>query len=223
MKYLAILLLVLLSACQSDDTNSPSYSYLALGDSYTIGQSVEESERWPVKLSSALNEQGINVRPPVIIAQTGWRTERLITEIENASNLGEQYDMVSLLIGVNNQFGGRSVESFTPDFEKLLQMSINLTGGNEKKVFVLSIPDYGVTLFGSSRGGDIGGDIDRYNAASKALCDQYGIAYFDITPISREAATDLELIASDGLHPSGKMYQRWVDLIVDDVMELLSK
>ncbi len=223
MKYLAILLLTLMLGCQSDDTTSPSYSYLALGDSYTIGQSVEESERWPVQLAKALNREGVNVRPPVIIAQTGWRTERLISAIENAGNLGEQYDMVSLLIGVNNQFGGRSVESFTPDFEKLLQMSIDLAGGNAKKVFVLSIPDYGVTLFGSSRGGDIGRDIDEFNAASKALCDQYGIQYFDITPISREAATDLELTASDGLHPSGKMYGLWVDLILQDVNDLLRR
>ncbi|GAB5526265.1 MAG: SGNH/GDSL hydrolase family protein [Roseivirga sp.] len=222
MKYLAILLLTLMLSCQSDD-NSPSYSYLALGDSYTIGQSVEESERWPVQLTSALNQRGTPVRPPVFIAQTGWRTERLIQQIENAGNLGAQYDMVSLLIGVNNQFSGRSVESFTPDFEKLLQMSIALAGDKPQRVFVLSIPDYGKTLFGSSRGPNISEEIDMYNAASKALCDQYGIAYFDITPISREVETDPELTASDGLHPSGKMYKRWVDLIVDDVNELLDQ
>lgn len=129
--------------------------------------------------------------------------------------------MVSLLIGVNNQFRGRPVTSFTPDFEKLLQRAISLAGDNPQRVFVLSIPDYSKTPFGSSRGGDISTKIDRYNTASRALCDQYGIAYFDITPISREAENDPELTASDRLHPSGKMYKRWVDLIVEDVQRLL--
>lgn len=216
---------LLFFSCQSDDAPRISFSYLALGDSYTIGQSVAEAERWPLQLASALNDQGTEVRTPVILAQTGWTSERLIAAIENDSSLREQYDMVSLLIGVNNQFGGRSVESFTPDFEKLLQMAINLTGGNPKRVFVLSIPDYGKTPFGLGRGGgvDISSDIDLYNAASKVLCDQYGIAYFDITPISREAEFDPELIATDRLHPSGKMYKRWVDLIQADVEELLSR
>ncbi len=225
MKSLALVFLVMLSLLFScgpgDDT--PSFSYLALGDSYTIGQSVAESERWPVQLTAALNAQGNSVRPPVIIARTGWRADQLIEAIENAGNLGTQYDMVSLLIGVNNQFQGRSVTSFTPDFEKLLQMAIGLTGGNPDRVFVLSIPDYGVTPFGIGWGDDISAEIDEYNAASKEICDQYGIAYFDITPISREAATDPELIASDRLHPSGKMYQRWVDLIQDDIQKLLSR
>ena len=222
-KFSSLFIALLFFSCQSDDVASTSFSYLALGDSYTIGQSVAENERWPVQLTAALNEQGTTLRPPVIIAKTGWPTERLIEAIESASNLGEQYDMVSLLIGVNNQFGGRAVETFTPDFEKLLQMAINLTGGNRERVFVLSIPDYGKTLFGSSRGDQISAAIDQYNAASKALCDQYGIAYFDITPISREAEFDLELTATDGLHPSGKMYKRWVDLILADVAELLSR
>lgn len=212
---------LLFSCDRHEDT--PSFSFLALGDSYTIGQSVAESERWPVQLTAALNAQGNSVRPPVIIARTGWRADQLIEAIENAGNLGTQYDMVSLLIGVNNQFQGRSVTSFTPDFEKLLQMAIGLTGGNPDRVFVLSIPDYGVTPFGIGWGGDIGAEIDEYNAASKELCDQYGIAYFDITPISREAATDAELVASDRLHPSGKMYQRWVDLIQHDIQKLLSR
>jgi lysophospholipase L1-like esterase len=200
----------------------PTYSYLALGDSYTIGQSVAPEERWPVQLAAALRERETIVRKPVIIAQTGWTTEKLIAAVENAGNLGEQYDMVSLLIGVNNQYGRRSVESFVPDFEKLLQMSIALAGDNHERVFVLSIPDYGKTPFGAANAEEIAREIDAYNAASKTLCEQYGIGWFDITPISREADTDPDLIASDRLHPSGKMYQRWVELILDDVEALLN-
>lgn len=212
----------LLLACDRNE-DTPSFSYLALGDSYTIGQSVAESERWPVQLATNLSEQGTSVRPPVIIARTGWRADQLIEAVEGAGNLGAQYDMVSLLIGVNNQFQGQPVTSFTPDFEKLLQMAIGLTGGNPDRVFVLSIPDYGVTPFGIGWGGDIGAEIDEYNAASKTICDQYGITWFDITPISREAATNMDLIATDRLHPSGKMYERWVDLISQDINRLLSR
>ncbi|MCE7990942.1 MAG: SGNH/GDSL hydrolase family protein [Roseivirga sp.] len=223
MRYFSALLLLLLAACSADDSDQPSYSYLALGDSYTIGQSVVEEQRWPEQLAAALREQGTEIRGPVIVAKTGWTTERLISAIENNGNLGEQYDLVSLLIGVNNQFGGRPVSTFIPEFEKLLQMATTLTGGNAERVFVLSIPDYGVTLFGSNRGPNISAEIDIYNTASKTLCDQYGIAYFDITPISRKAPNDPELTASDGLHPSGKMYAQWVDLIREDISKLLNR
>ena len=192
-------------------------SYLALGDSYTIGESVAEDQRWPVQLAAKMKENGVNVRNPKIIATTGWRTDQLKEAIESSS-LGPSYDMVSLLIGVNNQYQGRSVESFAPEFEELLQMAINKVGGNKNRVFVLSIPDYGKTPFGSSKEEKIGKELDAHNAVSKEICDRYGVDYFNITSISREAKDDPELIAEDNLHPSGKSYKRWVELIYQDII-----
>ena len=223
MKYLLTLAVALLLACQSDNDNMPdnSLSFLALGDSYTIGQSVEESERWPVQLANQLTDRGIDMGAPKIIATTGWRTDQLKDAIAADNELEEQYDLVSLLIGVNNQFQGRTVESFAPEFEELLQTAIRLAGTKDK-VIVLSIPDYGVTPFGMSRGEErIARELDEYNRVSREICDRYEVQYFDITPISREAKTDADLIASDNLHPSGKMYGQWVDLIIDEVTILL--
>lgn len=200
----------------------PVYNYLALGDSYTIGESVEETERWPVQLSTALKNKGIELGAPKIIARTGWRTDQLRDSLANDPQIQEEYALVSLLIGVNNQFQSRSIESFVPEFEELLQTAIRLAGNDNKKVIVLSIPDYGKVPFFRNRGGDaIGQEIDRYNAASKTICEEYGVRYFDITPLSREVENDPELISKDRLHPSGKMYARWVDLMLDDVFELL--
>ena len=223
MKYLLTLAVALLLACQSDNDNMPdnSLSFLALGDSYTIGQSVEESDRWPVQLADQLTDRGIDMGAPKIIATTGWRTDQLKDAIAADNELEEQYDLVSLLIGVNNQFQGRTVESFAPEFEELLQTAIRLAGTKDK-VIVLSIPDYGVTPFGMSRGEErIARELDEYNRVSREICDRYEVQYFDITPISREAKTDADLIASDKLHPSGKMYGQWVDLIIDEVTILL--
>jgi len=225
MKYILILAVALMLACQSDNDNMPndSKSFLALGDSYTIGQSVEESERWPVQLADQLSERGVEVSTPKIIATTGWRTDQLKDAIAADTELKDQYDLVSLLIGVNNQFQGKTVGSFAPEFEELLQTAIRLAGTKDR-VIVLSIPDYGVTPFGISRGEErIARELDEYNRVSKEICDRYEVSYFDITPISREAKTDPELIASDNLHPSGKMYGQWVDLILEDVETLLSK
>lgn len=225
MKYILILAVALMLACQSDNDTMPndSKSFLALGDSYTIGQSVEESERWPVQLADQLSERGVEVSAPKIIATTGWRTDQLKDAIAADTELKNQYDLVSLLIGVNNQFQGKTVESFAPEFEELLQTAIRLAGTKDR-VIVLSIPDYGVTPFGISRGEErIARELDEYNRVSKEICDRYEVSYFDITPISREAKTDPELIASDNLHPSGKMYGQWVDLILEDVETLLSK
>lgn len=220
MKYLLTLMATLaFLSCgpNSENMQNDSISYLALGDSYTIGESVDESERWPVQLAEKMKENGVNVRPPKIIATTGWRTDQLKAAVESA-NLGPQYDMVSLLIGVNNQYQGRTVESFAPEFEELLQKAIELAGGNKSKVFVLSIPDYGKTPFGASKEEEIAKQLDAYNAISKDICAEYGVDYFDITPISREAKADPDLIAKDKLHPSGKMYTRWVELIYKDIL-----
>lgn len=225
MKNLISLLVLALLACgtETDQMQNSSLSYLALGDSYTIGESVAEDQRWPVQLANQMKKNGINLRAPKIIATTGWRTDQLKEAIENASDLGAKYDLVSLLIGVNNQYQGRSVESFAPEFEELLQKSIDLAGGNVERVFVLSIPDYGKTPFGAAKEEQIGKELDAYNQVSKEICARYDVAYFDITPISREAKDNLELIAEDKLHPSGKMYKRWVDLIFEDILTKIKK
>jgi lysophospholipase L1-like esterase len=222
-KICLLLGIILFTACTKEEGPSPTYNYLALGDSYTIGQSVEVDQRWPEQLSAALQSRGIALGPPKIIARTGWRTDQLQDSILSDPDLKANYELVSLLIGVNNQFQSRSVEGFIPEFEALLQTGIRLANDDPKKVIVLSIPDYGKVPFYRNRGGDrIGQEIDTYNAASKTICDQYGVAYFNITPLTREVENDEELISIDRLHPSGKLYGRWVDFILEEVVALLN-
>lgn len=187
--------------------------FLALGDSYTIGESVPQNERWPVQLIQRLREQKISCADPKIIATTGWRTDQLKAAIENA-NLKPEYTLVSLLIGVNNQYQGKPAESYAPEFKELLQMAIVLAGGIKSRVFVVSIPDYGYTPFGSIRQPEITEGIDAYNEVNRTLTEEAGIAYFNITDISRRGFAEPDLVAADGLHPSGKMYKEWVDLIL---------
>ena len=184
-------------------------TYLALGDSYTIGQSVEEKFRWPNILQDSLELRGIDYLEPQIIAKTGWRTDQL-KEAAVAGAPGTGYGLVSLLIGVNNQFQGRSSSEYAVEFEDLLKFVIEKAGGRKERVIVLSIPDYGCTPFGSSRAEQIGKAIDEFNAINKEITDRYEVLYFDITPISREGKDDPSLVASDNLHPSGEQYGRWV-------------
>lgn len=181
--------------------------FLALGDSYTIGESVAEAERWPNQLAAKLE-----IAQPHIIATTGWRTDNLKDAIE-AANLKPEYDLVSLLIGVNNQYQGKPMAVFEREFEELLQTSIKLAQGKKKNVFVVSIPDYGYTPFGKAKQEKISAELDQYNASSKRIAARYGVKYFYITEISRNGLNDPELVASDGLHPSGKMYAQWVEMI----------
>ena len=198
-------------------------TFLALGDSYTIGESVTVPERWPVQLAAQLVERGFSMKEPKIIATTGWRTDELKKAIEEDNKLLSSYNLVSLLIGVNNQYQGKSVADYRPEFEELLQMAIKLAGDNPKKVFVVSIPDYGKTPFGAEKEDEIEKAIDAFNEANKAIAKKYKVRYFDITPISRKAKQDPELIAEDNLHPSGKMYTEWVELMVDQVARMLKR
>ncbi len=195
--------------------------FLALGDSYTIGESVAESERWPVQLAEQLNQSGIQVAAPEIIATTGWTTDELQDGIEKAAPQGP-YELVSLLIGVNNQYRGRSLDEYKIQFEGLLNQAINFAGNNPKRVFVVSIPDYGVTPFAADRNPEkISLEIDAFNAAAEAISKRLGVTFVDITPGSREAANDPALVAGDGLHPSGKMYTQWVSSILPVVKTLV--
>jgi lysophospholipase L1-like esterase len=195
--------------------------YLALGDSYTIGEGVPETDRFPVVLSEELKKNNIIVSHE-IIATTGWTTADLKKGIMNAGIRDNKYDMVSLLIGVNNQYQGKSLEEYKMEFKELLLMSIELAQGNTKNVFVISIPDYGYTPFGASSQARVSADIDIFNAANKRIATTLGVNYFDITVISRQGLSDPGLITSDGLHPSGKMYERWVALMLDDIIRGIS-
>ena len=190
-----------------------TYSYLALGDSYTIGQSVLSSENFPNQTVQLLNQQNYNFKSPEILATTGWTTDELQNNI-NSHTFTPPYDFVSLLIGVNNQYRGRSVENYKPEFESLLKQAIQFAGGNANRVIVVSIPDWGVTPFANGRDrAQIAKEIDDYNAANRYISEIYKVDYIDITPGSKEAATDLSLVAGDGLHPSAKEYTRWAQKV----------
>ena len=198
-----------------------AYTYLALGDSYTIGQSVLSSENFPNQTVQLLNQQNYNFKSPEILATTGWTTDELQTNI-NSHTFTLPYDFVSLLIGVNNQYRGRSVENYKPEFESLLKQAIQFAGGNASRVIVVSIPDWGVTPFANGRDrAQIAKEIDDYNAANKYISVIYKVNYIDITPGSREAATDLSLVAGDGLHPSAKEYARWAQKVFTAIKQQL--
>lgn len=190
--------------------------YLALGDSYTIGESVTEAERWPVQLTVALRKKQLDVEGPAIIATTGWRTDDLKNAIGKAA-LRDNFDLVSLLIGVNNQYQGKPADQYAIEFEDLLNTALKLAGGRKEKVFVVSIPDYGYTPFGQPRQPEITKALDQFNAINKQITEKAGIAYVNITDISRSGLAQPDLVASDGLHPSGKMYALWVERILDTV------
>ena len=188
--------------------------FLALGDSYTIGESVAPEERWPVQLGALLRAEGLNVGDPTIIATTGWTTDELSAAIDRANPQGA-FDLVSLLIGVNNQYRGRGQDEYREQFAALLQRAIGFAGGNPARVLVLSIPDWGVTPFAARLERDpaaVAADIDAFNAINRAETERPGAHYVDVTPFSREAAHDPSLLADDGLHPSGRMYAEWARL-----------
>lgn len=212
---LKVLFALTLIACQSNPTKiSSPKTYLALGDSYTIGESVSDSLRWPNQLVNALNKKERQFEPATIVAQTGWTTDELATAIDS-TELALRYDYVSLLIGVNNQYRGRSIENFETEFIELLETAITLTGQEGENVFVLSIPDWGVMPFAEGRDrAQIAQEIDQFNTVIQTVCRNRNIAYFDITAISREAMTNPLLVAQDGLHPSGSMYAQWVDTVL---------
>jgi lysophospholipase L1-like esterase len=208
MKQLAFFLLLI-----SWQMHAQSIKYLALGDSYTIGESVAPEERWPVQLAERLRKEGRTVEGPTIIATTGWRTDNLKNGMTIA-RLQPVYDLVSLLIGVNNQYQGKPLEPYKEEFEALLQEAIRLAKGDKDRVFVISIPDYGYTPFGQAKREKITRELNAFNEANRAIAEKWGVKYFNITDISRQGLDQPELVAADGLHPSGKMYTLWVDRIL---------
>ncbi len=204
-----------------DSMASNRYRYLALGDSYTIGESVQSSERWPVQLVNLLRKEQIEIDEPLIIAKTGWTTDELMDGIEKENPDGT-YDLVSLLIGVNNQYLDRSTEEYREEFRTLLERSIAFAAGKASHVIVLSIPDWGVTPFAEGRDREqIGIEINEFNAINLEEAERRGVHYVNVTPISREASDNPTLVADDGLHPSGKMYEAWARLVLPKVLPVL--
>lgn len=199
---------------------SPGARYLALGDSYTIGEGVEAGWRWPEQLVVQLRRNGIAVADPGIIATTGWTTDELATAID-AAEPPQDHDMVSLLIGVNDQYRGRPLDQLRTEFNALLDRATGLAGGDRDRVFAVSIPDWGVTAFASDNGHDahtVAAAIDACNDIARTACATRSIAFIDITDLTR--AHPAEVVA-DGLHPSAAQYSRWIDRIEPVARSLL--
>jgi lysophospholipase L1-like esterase len=224
----------LMGACGKDDDPAPRptgpevndtiastdtihFTYLALGDSYTIGTALPDSnDAYPHQLVDRLNQDRfLKGAEPDIVAFGGWRTDQLLFGVDTAI-LDTSYSIVSLLIGVNNQFQNRPDSVYVTEFEELLQTAIAYAAGDVSKVFVLSIPDYGVTPFGAGYP-NVSIEIDFYNDINRDITENYGVTYFDITEISRMAENNPDLLAPDNLHPSGEMYSLWVDEMIDEV------
>jgi lysophospholipase L1-like esterase len=189
-----------------------NYSYLALGDSYTIGEQVLPGDNFPNQTIALLNkttDEIYHFAALEIIATTGWTTDEL-NEAINAANISKTYDIVSLLIGVNNQYRGRPVHNFEIEFEQLLQRAIGFANNEAHHVFVLSIPDWGVTPFAEGRNREtIAAEIDAYNNVCKIIAERFNTNYIDITTAQRADGNKDEFLAEDKLHPSGKEYKKW--------------
>jgi lysophospholipase L1-like esterase len=199
--------------------------YLALGDSYTIGELVEPDERWPARLAALLRKAGLAVRDPEIIAKTGWTTDELEAGLDHAGPRGP-FGLVTLQIGVNDQYRGRDAGEYRDRFRVLLERAVGLAGGEAGRVIVVSIPDWGVTPF--ARGRDraaIAAGIDRFNAVNREETDRAAARYLDITTISRRAAApgSETPVMSDGLHPTGAVYGEWARLILPLALAVLGR
>ena len=204
-------------------SSRPPLRYLALGDSYTVGEGVDPAGSWPMQLARALRAQGIALADPQVIATTGWTTDELDAAIDAAAP-DTGFDLASLLVGVNNQYRGRSVDEYREHFSALLERTVGFAGGNPARAFVLSIPDWGVTPFAAASGRDTGTiarELDAFNAAAAHLCHGRGVAFVDITPVSRNRGAEPGMLVDDGLHPSAAMYAEWVRLALPAVRRLL--
>lgn len=192
--------------------------FLALGDSYTIGERVNENQRWPVQLTNGLKEEyGITDAEVDIIARTGWTTSDLKAGIAQQLDTEKEYNLASLLIGVNNQYQGLDFNIYAPEFRELLDIAIQAVGGDTGKVFIVSIPDYAYTP-SFRNDARVSKEIDEYNAVNESIAKDYGVLYFNITPISRNGLEDPSLVADDRLHPSGIQYKQWVSMILPQIM-----
>lgn len=187
--------------------------FLALGDSYTIGEGVNARDSWPHQLVSRLSEAGVvDLGSPKIIAKTGWRTDELLKSTKGVSE--NNFELVSLLIGVNNQYQKKNIETYKSEFEELLKRAFHAVDQRPERVLVLSIPDYGYSPFGTKNRSDISMEIDKYNEVNRSISQQFGVRYFDITGISRSEYE--EMFVADNLHPSAYQYKLWVEKLIAD-------
>jgi lysophospholipase L1-like esterase len=194
-------------------TQTHALKYIALGDSYTFGESVPLEKNFPHQVFALLRKEKVNINDPAIIAKTGWTTDELQEQLSRV-RLAVPFDFVTLLIGVNNQYRGRSAKEYAQQFEELLQQAIGYAGDKTNHVIVLSIPDWGVTPFAKDRDRKkIAKEIDTFNAINEKIAKKYKVHYINITAFTREAATDKILVAEDGLHPSWKDYGRWAEKV----------
>lgn len=206
-------------------TEQPALRYLALGDSYTVGEGVKNEDSFPYQLVRALDDEGFSFNQPQVIARTGWTTDELIRAVEKDQPQGT-FDLVTLLIGVNNQFRGYSMEMYRSEFRELLNRSIQYADNHAGCVVVLSIPDWGVTPYARTMGverGQVSLQIDRFNDINRQESELVGVRYVDVTDISRQAIDDLSLIAGDGLHPSSGMYRAWVEQSLPEAKACLNE
>lgn len=207
-----------------NQAQTTSLSYLALGDSYTIGEGVGLEDRYPMQLVREWNKSAkIPFSTPLIIAKTGWTVDELEAGIQATPTAAEGYDLVTLLIGVNNQYRGRSVESFAVDFEKMLQRAIAFAKGKKSRVIVISIPDWGVTPFAEQKGvepNQVAKAIDAYNRTKKEICEKQGIKLIDITDDYRMDGGLPEGVVEDQLHPSKLIYGQWAGKLFSALKEI---
>ena len=212
-------LIAALFACKKDQSivtielPTERKSYLALGDSYTIGERVTEAERWPNQLTDSLDVRGIQFGRPLIIAKTGWRSDQLQAAIDTLNR--KDWDLVTLLIGVNDYYQNWPVQAFVPKFAQLVDSAIALAAGNKEHVLVLSIPDYGYTPFGQSNQAIITAGLALYNQEIEVVCNEKNIQFINITDISQRGLQETDLVAPDGLHPSGRQYSLWVERLLN--------
>ncbi len=204
-----------------------TYHMLCLGDSYTIGESVTEQERFPMQTVELLKKDGINFDQPTIIAKTGWTTDELAAAIKEANyKPHSDNEFVTLLIGVNNQYRRRDAEQYRKEFIELLHTALQYASNKSNHVFVISIPDWGATPFAANdrrSREEIGKAIDLYNSINKEEALKAHVNYIDITPISRQLNEHPDYVAGDGLHPSGKMYGEWAKLLARKIKEVIEK
>lgn len=198
-----------------------TYTYLALGDSYTIGEAVSLDESFPYQLVQSLRKTGHNFTAPEIIAKTGWTTDDLKKGIRKHVFL-TSYDFVTLLIGVNNQYRGLDINEYALHFEQLLKQAIAFAGGENRHVFVLSVPDWSLSAFASGRDqAAITQEISKYNLVNKNIADEYKVQYINITLAGNSSLLDEDAFAEDNLHPSGREYSRWAQMIAEEIQSLI--
>ena len=221
---LALFFFIAMTFSTPNQAQTTSLSYLALGDSYTIGEGVGLEDRYPMQLVREWNKTSkIPIISPLIIAKTGWTVDELEAGIQATATAAEGYDLVTLLIGVNNQYRGRSVESFAVDFEKMLERAIAFAKGNKSRVIVLSIPDWGVTPFATEKGVDpdqVSKAITAYNRTKKEICEKQGIKFIDITDEYRVNGGLPEGVVEDQLHPSKLIYGQWAGKLLSELKKI---